>query len=306
MQNQVPDTTLLAGSSRGDIDKQRSRQLREATWPPTYLPQAEVIVLNQTNILVTENYQYNLNEATGTVGSIMHETSKKRQKVYAVSSNLKQTMWFSNSADTGCLAMNGNERQGNQQKYDQASAADSGTDEHDPSASDQRHSYSKQEMGWFEEGRYLKIWAEEDQEIHKKEFILLDTQNEGGKGVRIDELSSLPSGWFRTMIALDGPFHFSDKKPCLSLQYLGVDGGGPVNRFVRLDHTYNIPFGKYECQDLGLLGGESLETLREKYIVCLAKSWKVVDSVRRLLEEEVRPTPTSLSPTPSLKSQPKR
>jgi hypothetical protein len=178
-------------------------------------------------------------------------------------------------------------------------------------------------------GRYLKIYARQsgdaDSEIHKKEFILLDSKNTEGTGVRVDRLASkkLPSGWTWKYVEVVAPAtsESSDEKAHsvgkssndrllgthagstqIALEEIGCDNNmkGLQDRYARLDHTYSIPFAKYKCQDLGILSKESLAVLRLRYIRYLANEWNLVQQARDSLDN-LLPTPTAslLSPSPS-------
>jgi hypothetical protein len=188
-------------------------------------------------------------------------------------------------------------------------------------------SYDKQDNDWFVRGRYLKIFAREngdsDSEIHKKEFILLDSKNTEGTGVRVDRLASkkLPSGWIWKYVEVVGPAtsESSDEKAHsvgkssndrlqgthagstqIALEEIGCDNKGLQDCYARLDHTYSIPFSKYRCQDLGILSKESLAVLRLRYIGYLANEWNLVQQARDSLDK-LLPTPAAslLSSSPS-------
>jgi hypothetical protein len=174
--------------------------------------------------------------------------------------------------------------------------------------------YDQQDDDWFIRGRYLKIFARgdkgSDEEIHEKEFILLDSKNKEGTGVRVDHLKKLPSGWSRKFVAVVGPSmnEAGDEKSQgthagsaqIALEEIGCDNKGLQDCYARLDHTYNIPFATYKCQDLGILSKESLAVLRLRYIEYLANEWNLVQQVHDSLEK-VLPTPTVslMSPSPS-------
>lgn len=49
-------------------------------------------------------------------------------------------------------------------------------------------SYIYQPADWFRPGRFFSIWAPMDVEIHDRKFILLDSKNTEGKGVRVKSL----------------------------------------------------------------------------------------------------------------------
>lgn len=70
-------------------------------------------------------------------------------------------------------------------------------------------SYIYQPADWFKPGRFFSIWAPLDVEIHGRQFILLDSKNTEGKGVRVrsldrDGLNQLEksSSAYRTTMAL--------------------------------------------------------------------------------------------------------
>ena len=49
-------------------------------------------------------------------------------------------------------------------------------------------SFIYQPADWFRPGRFFSIWAPMDVEIHDRKFILLDSKNTEGKGVRVKSL----------------------------------------------------------------------------------------------------------------------
>lgn len=176
-----------------------------------------------------------------------------------------------------------------------------------PSRESTPDQYNIQPADWFQEGRYFEIWActaeRSDVELHKKKFILLDSKNIEGKGVRVDtyegqKLKQLAfmSSPTRTIVALkragdgessnlgmpnDDQSHQSllaalaklDEK--LHKVYLEEDAPHdvPPNTHAALEHTYNIPFCKYKCQDLGLLESDSLKELQARYLAYLMGKW---------------------------------
>jgi hypothetical protein len=189
--------------------------------------------------------------------------------------------------------------------------------------------YDEQDDDWFVQGRYLKIFArgdkDSDEEIHQKEFILLDSKNTEGTGVRVDHLKKLPSGWIRKYVAVVGPetsISSDDKAHSASgsrssddggrlqvsqagstqiaLEWIGCDNKGLQDCYARLDHTYNIPFAKYKCQDLGILSKESLAVLRLRYITYLTNEWDLVTQVRESFKDtSSTPTTSLIGPSPS-------
>lgn len=98
-------------------------------------------------------------------------------------------------------------------------------------------SYIYQPADWFRPGRFFSIWAPMDVEIHDRKFILLDSKNTEGKGVRVEPLDrdglvqlSNSSSAYRTTMGLksfrsaDGPSHPSG--PGNSSQALSYTRGG--------------------------------------------------------------------------------
>lgn len=151
---------------------------------------------------------------------------------------------------------------------------------------------------WFEKGMYIKIFAPEEKEIDEVEFIILDSRNMAGKAVRVDEITpdQLKNGSARARhaVAVMGPdeeakneshsinaLGASTKVTQIFLDELGPGCGPPVNRYARLEHTYNIPFSGHKCQDLGFIKGPSLKRLRLQYINYLAAIWDIENDVRR-------------------------
>lgn len=154
------------------------------------------------------------------------------------------------------------------------------------------------------EGRYLKIFARggkhADSEIHEKEFILLDSKNNEGKAVLVDHVDpseEKEAGFERTRVSLkDLPENVSStridvisgsrhraRSPII-LDYVAKNNDDIADRYVRLDHTYNISFMKYKWRDLGMLSSESLTRLRLRYIEHLMEAWRLGSDVRRLLD----------------------
>jgi hypothetical protein len=163
--------------------------------------------------------------------------------------------------------------------------------------------YVAQAPDFFHEGRYFKIWAETsddiDKEIHEKEFILLDSSNTEGKGVRVDTIERLPTGASRNSVAVIGhgrqtsesnvaqgrPTHEPNLNKFKRIYLEDIGDNGPKDRYARLDHSYNIPFPKYPCQDLGILEQQSLDRLRLCFIEYMAVEWRLIDDLKTLCEE---------------------
>jgi hypothetical protein len=163
--------------------------------------------------------------------------------------------------------------------------------------------YAKQRFDWFLEGRYLKIWAQDNHDIHGREFILMDAGDRKGRGVLVGNSDSLgeqmPSGWQHFAMALDGPDMPSNRDPCISLEHSRLHRFALRTRYVLLDHMYIIPLGQHHFQDLGTLGCDSLEKLRLRYIAHLAYTWNIVDQVT-VLDPQTKATKPKLKDAPAI------
>ncbi|KAK3067852.1 hypothetical protein LTR53_015016 [Teratosphaeriaceae sp. CCFEE 6253] len=170
----------------------------------------------------------------------------------------------------------------------------------------------QQREEWYKEGRVFRIWAltdtASDVEIHDKKFILLDTKIIEGKGVRVDthdteslkRLASESDAHYTSMV-LKGPRrrNFRDDSSSSQQRELpeGLDGLGTVHldrrsgrdvapgSIIGFPHTYNIPFKRYKCEDLGMLGNDSLDELRLRYLLYLAHGWRLEGKLREKLRE---------------------
>lgn len=183
---------------------------------------------------------------------------------------------------------------------------------------------------WFKAGRFFSIWAHEDQEIHKKKFVLLDSMNKEGKGVLVESLDrdglrrlQQSSSAYRTHVELrkSRPAVPPDMQPTATgptPQPVGPSGISKAiypssyaeaaahprgkrsetplvpemkfkfaymdeyvhrdvapNTYILLEHTYNIPFFKYKCEDHGMLDDDSLQDLRQYYVDYLSHRWRL-------------------------------
>ena len=179
--------------------------------------------------------------------------------------------------------------------------------------------YIKRHEDWFDPGRYFKVWAPRDQEIHERHFILLDSRNKEGPGVRVDVLESIKqleelkgessTSMSRMVLKCCQSEHGSnnavqhaheearkeyiqnqahrDLLDLLDRRYRGIHMDKHTEHFVRpgsyirLDHTYNIPFNcLYE--DMGMIDDDELETLRVAYIEYVSRRWRLKKRVKIL------------------------
>ena len=153
-------------------------------------------------------------------------------------------------------------------------------------------SFIDQTYDWFSPGRVFSIWAHEDQEIHNKIFVLLDSKNKEGTGVLVQSLNEselrrlkYSSSAYRTHMKLCGynDTHNHKMHEKTSPQGGNNSGGSGVqleiahmdqysprivqqNTYILVEHTCNIPFVKYPCEDYGTLDSGSLEKLRLHYV----------------------------------------
>ena len=149
--------------------------------------------------------------------------------------------------------------------------------------------YRTRDADWFEPGRLFKIWAAGDVEIHDKEFLLLDTRNIEGPGLRVrvystDEEQKANKGYFlreHVLVNNHDPNtsvqHRSDsqtKRKCVYLDEF-ADATVETGTWIEIGHTYNIPFVKYKCTDNGILDRSSLHQLRRYYVDYLRHRWDI-------------------------------
>ncbi|MCJ1332645.1 hypothetical protein MMC10_009338 [Thelotrema lepadinum] len=163
--------------------------------------------------------------------------------------------------------------------------------------------YMTQPADWFRRGRYFKIYALQDLEIHEKHFVLLDSKNSEGKGVLVKTLAG-------DELEQKAEFRLSHTHGAAELQFradhpsdgtiiVGNDseqGGFEVaymdrysrrevtqDTYILLEHTYNIPF-KYKCEDCGMLDDDSLDDLRTHYVKYLIYNWRLTSRFKHVGE----------------------
>lgn len=155
----------------------------------------------------------------------------------------------------------------------------------------------------------------EDVEIHDKSFILLDSKGSQGLGVLVTSLEGEQRGQVEhsssarraLMLLLNHPDYYdtiADAEPTTRLLAaaseenfeaiekkldklrLSSDSDLRVSpgTLVQLQHTYNIPFAKYKCRDLGELQSDALDDLRIHYLVNLAQKW----NLKKQMQENLR------------------
>lgn len=180
------------------------------------------------------------------------------------------------------------------QHHETIPAVTTPSSDHDAADADRRDSplsseappeYKTREYDWFRPGRYLKIWAREgDNEIHDKEFILLDTKNIEGPGLLVrqhttEQCEGHRGGFNRTHVLVKNHQLSMPRSPAgaqASPKVVFMDEDeDPVaeNTFIELEHAYNIPFVKYKCIDHGVLTPVSLNHLRRYYVEWLKYQW---------------------------------
>jgi hypothetical protein len=144
--------------------------------------------------------------------------------------------------------------------------------------------FLKQAKDWFVGGRYFKIQpgvkSEESDERQGKEFILLDWRNNRGEAVRVDTIDEArwSTGMRRTMTAVSLPGAESNPGyPTIFLEEVGrrVRPEDIINRFAQIDVTETAAFDRYPCMDLGILKEDSLDKIREQWLLLRAKQWHV-------------------------------
>lgn len=146
--------------------------------------------------------------------------------------------------------------------------------------------YRNREANWFLPGRLFKIWAEGDAEIHRKEFVLLDSKNIEGPGllVRIHGEEEEQDGFFYRAHVLVQNSKLSDfqvpagpqgPKEVFLDDYESDRVRVAEHTWIHLEHVYNIPFINHKCIDCGVLSRQSLRKLRRCYVEWLMYRWEL-------------------------------
>jgi hypothetical protein len=145
--------------------------------------------------------------------------------------------------------------------------------------------YRIRQADWFIPGRMFRIWGEQDVEIHKKMFVLLDTKNVEGPGLLMhiygdEEEQTAGMGYFlRTHVLVQNFENFRDfdsqKKEKVVYMDEYEENRVGEHTYIELEHQYNIPFEKYPCIDCGVLGPPSLKHLRRCYLKWLHYHWDI-------------------------------
>jgi hypothetical protein len=145
--------------------------------------------------------------------------------------------------------------------------------------------YRIRQADWFIPGRMFRIWGEQDVEIHKKMFVLLDTKNVEGPGLLMhiygeEEEPAAGMGYFlRTHVLVQNFENFQsfDSQTREKVVHMDEYEGQRVGEhtYIELEHQYNIPFEKYPCIDCGVLGRSSLKHLRRCYLKWLHYHWDI-------------------------------
>ncbi|KAK5958808.1 hypothetical protein OHC33_000651 [Knufia fluminis] len=144
--------------------------------------------------------------------------------------------------------------------------------------------YRARDHDWFTPGRLFRIFAPHDEEIHEKEFVLLDTKNKEGPGLLIrtynEEEKEANRGYFlRSHVSVQNYQEPDQRRGNAKRKVVYLDEyedqAVVSGTFIELEHTYNIPFAKYRCVDCGVLDRASLQDLRRCYIDWLKYHWSV-------------------------------
>lgn len=327
MPNQNFESTSLADSDADEIEQLTQYSLTHIQALTAHVgvhPVYPTIYQINNVVIFNRNSQQNFDRALGTFGPVMcklfcfalPESWKKLCRSASTcmlfsQASCKHRAHGCRSADVQDILANGREAHGWHELPKTNGASDLAINNNhidSPMASGSGQwsvprQYVVQEQDFFKIGRYFRIWAETptatDGEIHMKEFILLDTSNSEGKGIRVDKIDKarLTAGASRYSVAVIGrgrpasdpnigharPTSEPSTDPRFTKIYLDeISGDGPTERYARLDHTYNIPFTKYPCQDLGMLEPDSLDQLRIRFIEYMAVDWRLVDQLKNI------------------------
>ena len=143
------------------------------------------------------------------------------------------------------------------------------------------------DQDWFTPGQVLEIFCPSEPDIHLKEFVLLDTRNVSGPGLRVRHHTS------EQCEHLKGSFHRNHVLLCASVEpearakptredrrkivYLDDYENElvPENTWIELEHVHSISFGKHACADRGKLEPDSLVDLRQLHVNRLIHTWRL-------------------------------
>ena len=176
-------------------------------------------------------------------------------------------------------------------------------------------SYIIQETYWFQPGRYFRIWALDDVEIHGKHFILIDNKNKEGQGVLVRSLNNKEeqrlfkdSNSVHNVLALrrskasETPRLSRTQSEVSSQKGSGTDASTQsvptprfnevhieqnslqdvrTNTYIYLMHAYNIPYVKYKCEDCGMLDKRALRHLRLEFLKRRIDDWDLEEDIKK-------------------------
>jgi hypothetical protein len=156
----------------------------------------------------------------------------------------------------------------------------------------------EQELAFYEVGRYFRLHTKndgkEDAVLHKKEFIILESNAGGqdGKCICVEELGGFTVKWSgvgRTHVAIvNSPSATkSPKIKEIKLAEFPDDQTNLQNRYARLDHIYHVVFNKHLGEDLGMLSRAGVKELRTKYLKNLTENWELQSTLIAALQKEM-------------------
>jgi hypothetical protein len=156
----------------------------------------------------------------------------------------------------------------------------------------------EQELAFYEVGRYFRLHTKndgkEDAVLHKKEFIILESNAGGQDGKCIcvekpDDHIVKWSGVGRTHVAIVKSI--SATKPLkvdeIKLMEFPDDQTNLQNRYARLDHIYHVVFTEHLGEDLGMLSRAGVKELRKRYLVNLTENWELQSTLIATLQEKM-------------------
>lgn len=143
--------------------------------------------------------------------------------------------------------------------------------------------FKERKPEWFKPGRLFKIFSPSASELHRKEFVLLDSMNKDGQCLlmdsHIDDQDGSHGYFLRSHVLVQDflhPDHRDSSSKC-KIVYLDEyeDQSTANNAWIELEYPYNIAFAKYKYADCGILDPGSLQALRQYYLDWLRYHWQL-------------------------------
>ena len=141
--------------------------------------------------------------------------------------------------------------------------------------------YNERELDFYEPGRLFKVWAPQEERIHKKQFLLIGTRNSHGPCLAVhiftaEELQRKETSFHRTHALIQDfeapiPKGSHHKRKTFWLDEYEEEKV-PERCYVELDYNYDIAFS-YASADCGMLYRPHLTEVRTWYRDWINQIW---------------------------------